>query len=250
MNASAITASKLFRTSTRKSSILGKMSSISNSGALNIQTPDQVHINVAEESEEDNKLKAKIHKEAEHREEDDVQVSDSKQPSDGDNETSARVTSKPSPSAAPSTDGQESEPASNEPAEVPEQKPEADTGSDAVEESTSVNASSGTSLPRTDVTDHMHLEVQDIKGILNSREDTAGVSRVSTKDDKEVWIYYNDNVNLNDVMVQVIEELNRPGYTYLEFNRLARSDNAIVFVIIKNDTERVKKPESFSDGKE
>ena len=172
MNASAITASKLFRTSTRKSSILGKMSSISNSGALNIQTPDQVHTNVAEESEEDNKLKAKIHKEAEHREEDDVQVSDNRQPSDGDSETSARVTSRPSPSAAPSTDGQESAPASNEPVEVPEQKPEkkleTDTSADAVEESTNVNASSGTSLPRTDVTDHMHLEVQDIKGILNS----------------------------------------------------------------------------------
>ena len=249
MNASAITASKLFRTSTRKSLILGKMSSISNSGALNIQTPDQVHTNVAEESEESNKLKANIHKEAEHREEDDAQVSDKKQTND-DNETSARVTPKPSPSAVPSTDGQEAEPVSNEPTEVSEQKYETDTGSDAVEESTSVNASSSTSLPRTDVTDHMHLEVQDIKGILNSREDTDGVSRVSTKDDKEVWIYYNDNVNLNDVMVQVIEELNRPGYTYLEFNRLARSDNAVVFVIIKNDTERVKKPESFSDGKE
>ena len=106
-----------------------------------------------------------------------------------------------------------------------------------------VESSTGVSLPRIDVTENMSLEVEDIKGLLNPSSDTAGVSRIRCKDD-EAWVYYNDDVNLNDVMVPAIELLNRPGYTYLEFNRLARSDNAIVFVILKEDTDRFKKPES------
>lgn len=71
-----------------------------------------------------------------------------------------------------------------------------------------------------------------IKGLLNSKQDTAGVNRLQSKE-SELWIYYNDDINLNNVMTQVIETLNAASYTYLEFNRLARSDNAIVFQFIE-----------------
>lgn len=74
------------------------------------------------------------------------------------------------------------------------------------------------------------LEVDIIKGSLNIKEDTGGVSRVRVKD-KELWIYYQDSINLNSVMSSVIDTMNSLGYTYLEFSRLARSDNAIVFDI-------------------
>lgn len=74
------------------------------------------------------------------------------------------------------------------------------------------------------------LEVDIIKGSLNLKEDTGGVSRVRVKD-KELWIYYQDSINLNSVMSSVIDTMNSLGYTYLEFSRLARSDNAIVFDI-------------------
>ena len=77
--------------------------------------------------------------------------------------------------------------------------------------------------------------VQDAKSIsdlvktsLNDNEDTAGVSRTAIKDD-ELWVYYEDSINLNKVMASAIETLNTLGYG-LEFNRLARSDNAIVFL--------------------
>jgi len=70
-----------------------------------------------------------------------------------------------------------------------------------------------------------------IKGTLNSREDTQGVDNIFVKD-KELWIYYNDSVNLNNVMTVVIEILNSVGYSYLTFNRLARKDNAMVFDIV------------------
>lgn len=114
--------------------------------------------------------------------------------------------------------------------------------------SDTVESASGMSLPRTDVTDNLNLEVDDIMGILNANGDTSGVIRTRRKDD-ELWVYYSDDVNLNDVMVPAIEMMNRPGYTYLEFNRLARSDNAVVFVILEEDTERDKKPESFASDK-
>lgn len=77
--------------------------------------------------------------------------------------------------------------------------------------------------------------VESIKTMLNATPDTAGVERLLIKD-SEMWIYYNDYINLNNVMSPVIEFFNRGSFTYLEFNRLARSTNAIVFQICTNDT--------------
>ena len=77
--------------------------------------------------------------------------------------------------------------------------------------------------------------VTEIKGILNANSSTAGVSRVQKKDD-EVWIYYKDNVNLNNIMDNVIDAMTN-GYLWMIFNRLARSENAMVFAIVKNDTD-------------
>lgn len=81
----------------------------------------------------------------------------------------------------------------------------------------------------------------ELKGLLNARSDTAGVTRVNVKND-EIWIYYNDEINLNNVMTQAIEVLNAASYTYLIFNRLARTDNAIVFTLSLNDSDAVVKP--------
>lgn len=68
-----------------------------------------------------------------------------------------------------------------------------------------------------------------IKTALNDNDGTKGVSRASIKED-ELWVYYEDSINLNKVMANAIETLNTLGYD-LEFNRLARSDNAIVFLM-------------------
>lgn len=81
------------------------------------------------------------------------------------------------------------------------------------------------------------LEV--IKATLNGRADTAGIQRINV-DDKELWIYYKDEVNIGDIMVDVIEVLNGANYTYLTFSRLARSNNAIVFDISANLKEPMK----------
>lgn len=81
----------------------------------------------------------------------------------------------------------------------------------------------------TRVTSCTEVDLAVIKDSLNSRADTCSVSRVAEKDG-EVWIYYKDDVNLNNIMTDVIEYLMNAGFSSLEFNRLARSDNAIVFV--------------------
>lgn len=96
----------------------------------------------------------------------------------------------------------------------------------------------------TDVTDRVDV----IKGTLNGQAETAGVSRIHVKDN-EMWIYYKDEVNLNNIMTNVIEYMNAAGYTDLEFNRLARSDNAIVFVI-NSVQEDIKPIEAVEETKE
>lgn len=75
------------------------------------------------------------------------------------------------------------------------------------------------------------LDLESMQGTLNSREDTAGVSYILQKDD-ELWIHYNDSVNLNNVMENVVRLFRDLGYDNLTFNRLARSANAIVFEIV------------------
>ena len=241
MELSTIMASKLFRTSPRQGDILRKISS----SALQIQAPSQVDV-PTRDTKEDTKPQ-----------DGDVTVSKASYTTRRDD----RAEHTPNKAAkSPSSDMAQSKPVSSpsgQSAEL-ENKSEVDSepvkqsepvnnepsSSEEVESSQAVKASSGTPLPTTDVTDHLDLEVESIKSILNAKDDTSGVSRVGVKDNKEVWVYYNDNVNLNDVMVPVIEQMNASGYNYLEFNRLARSDNAVVFVVLREDTDRRKKSQS------
>ena len=124
-------------------------------------------------------------------------------------------------------------------ASVPESDVSEPSSDESVEQSTVVAAS----CTEKDTA----LEVDTIKGSLNVKEETAGVSRVRVKD-KELWIYYQDTVNLNNVMSSVIDTMNALGYTYLEFSRLARSDNAIVFDIY-DSAQPVQPIEEDNDGK-
>ena len=96
--------------------------------------------------------------------------------------------------------------------------------------------------------DDVASECETIKGTLNAREDTKGVIRLEVKD-SELWIYFNDDSNLNDKMIEVIFVLNSTGYTYLKFNRLARSNNAIVFDITLNVNDQIKSTKEVQEDK-
>lgn len=130
------------------------------------------------------------------------------------------------------------------PEEAPQDAPE--PSDDPVQESTAVygeiKADTQLDIPVIDLAS----ECNTIKGTLNSREDTAGVLRLAIDDD-ELWIYYKDEVNIGDIMVNVIEALNGTAYTYLAFSRLARSNNAIVFDITLNMQEPVKSIQEASE---
>lgn len=82
----------------------------------------------------------------------------------------------------------------------------------------------------TDVDSDITKDYQQLKSILQSSDSTAGVSRIATKGN-EVWIYYVDRINLNNIMGDVVDTLAKHHYDELDFNRLARMDNAMVFVI-------------------
>ena len=116
------------------------------------------------------------------------------------------------------------------PAEVdPPEDPVTDESEDVVEETTHIDevvASQEPAAPSLDT----------VQGQLNAVEDTCGVVRTKASGD-ELWIYYNDKKNLNNLMGAVIDSLSAAGYTQLEFNRLARTDNAIVFQIANISTE-------------
>lgn len=134
-----------------------------------------------------------------------------------------------------------SESSSSESAEAKPEKPE----SSEVEESTKIKKMQkveATSFPRACCPD-MKQTCDTIKTMLNLNAASSGVERVFIKDN-ELSIVYNDDINLNNVMNEVIESLNASGYNYLAFNRLARSKNSIVFEINFADTANVVKPVS------
>lgn len=96
-----------------------------------------------------------------------------------------------------------------------------------------------TVLYKRGVAPTLSISLDEIIGLLNLDEKTAGVSRAIVKDENELWVYYKDKINLNNVMDEVIARLDASDYTCLEFNRLARSDNAIVFEIEKASSKMV-----------
>lgn len=90
--------------------------------------------------------------------------------------------------------------------------------------------------PKPDMSTAVQAIFNHIKTGLNESEFTAGVNRILSKSD-EVWIYYNDSINLNNVMGSVIEFVSQSYSNMMDFNRLARSENAIVFQINQGDED-------------
>lgn len=228
-----ITASKLYKTSSRRKQLFVKASSaVRSSHALNIQQDWQVSKPEEFQDVPANNIKVSSEQTGSHENTATVTRSEHDDAAVSHTAKSHAMQQEDTYSSAESDETVAKSNNKDEAANSDNAEDKSDASS-----STKVTASAGTSLPRIDVTDDMGNEVRDIKGLLNSQESTAGVNRVSVKDN-EVWVYYNDYVNLNDIMVDAIELVTNAAFTYLEFNRLARSDNAIVFVIIKDDTAR------------
>lgn len=94
---------------------------------------------------------------------------------------------------------------------------------------TSVSIKSQTVLNSAPCCTANKLQSEVILATLNSIDNTSGVYRVTCVEPNEVWVYYKDDINLNNVMPNVIDVLASSGFYYLTFNRLARTQNAMVF---------------------
>lgn len=105
-----------------------------------------------------------------------------------------------------------------------------------VSESTDVPAEPvmASEIPMTNPVISIADQTDSIMGLLNGQDSTAGVRLVSVKVENELWVYYKDSINLNNVMEPTIASLNSADYGHLDFNRLARTDNAIVFDITQS----------------
>ena len=203
----AIYASKVFQCSKRQTEIRNKIES---SG--NVELLQQLIGDLDEEFQTVNTVAPELNDQKDTKESDSNQTDDSVQSDEPSESPSVGQPVSFTPSS------EKEEPDDNSEGEVSDQESE-DKVQEPVEESTKIHV----------------IPLDEIKGTLNHVADTAGVSRIEMKD-HELWIFYNDEVNLNNIMTEVIELLNNTGYTYLSFNRLARSNNAIVFEISYNTT--------------
>lgn len=126
----------------------------------------------------------------------------------------------------------ETEP-SSEPSTKPTESTESETSTtEEVEEATKIQ---GKPIMAAMQSTLINDSLDSIMGLLNADAETSGVIRAAITD-SELWLYYNDNTNLNNVMESVISRLNSASYTTLEFNRLARSNNAMVFTCLDQTT--------------
>jgi hypothetical protein len=242
----AIYACKMYRSSTRKDKIRANFES-----PVNAELVGQL----AKALDDDYKkpeylVKDYEEKKEEARQEEQQQAEEpldtgATEPDDSALDSKLSSHSRPSTSHAPSApkgDEPSSEPGSEPGAEPSGPAPEGGAEpSGPVQEATHL-------LGERIVASHVRERFKDlrqasdeIKGMLNFKDSTQGVNRILVKEN-EMWIYYNDDMNLNNVMGDVIETLNAADYSYLEFNRLARSDNAIVFQISFKDTDAIVRP--------
>lgn len=219
---------KLYRASKRKSNILGAISD-----PINSELVKQLR------SYLDDKYLTSDYLDPTETSVDDTAKNEPSSKSDDDNDRRPSVHSQPPQPHVARPDSHISDDADN--------LPDLDTSSDEDDkddtdsntgESTSSNLQSASQVSSDPVLSSAQISeidisdyAQEVINTLNLRDDTCGVTRSIFKGN-EFWIYYNDKINLNSVMSVVLDVLASAGYTHLEFNRLARTDNAIVFDVV------------------
>lgn len=128
----------------------------------------------------------------------------------------------------------------NSGSEVSDISPKSADEDDNIEQSTSIDGKqpikSATILSDTYITiDMVSHAVNELPGALNLQADTKGVDyaalRTNANSANEVWVYYDKDIDISKVINPVVTYLFSAGYYYLEFNRVSRLDNALVFMV-------------------
>lgn len=227
----AIFASKMYKASNRKKAIRCALSN-----PINAQLVSQLRSYLDEEYVDETIREPEVEEKPETIENEEVEeVSDDvNEESTGERSSHPHINSAPpshsdsemleQPHNIPSANNPEGIENTQEP--EPEGQPESE--SEDVESATDVDSD------ETEEVEEPELNLEDIQNLLENDESTFGVNRISEREN-EVWIYYEDNINLNKVMSNVIEKIEKSEFNQLEFNRLARSSNAIVFQIANKE---------------
>lgn len=219
---------KLYRASKRKSNILGAISD-----PINSELVKQLR------SYLDDEYLTSDYLDPSETSVDDTAKSEPSSKTDDDNGSRSPAHSQPPQPHVAKPDSHISDDANNlpHPDASSDEDDKDDTDSDTGE-STSSNLQSASQVSSEPVLSSAQISeidisdyAQEVINTLNLRDDTCGVTRSLFKGN-EFWIYYNDKINLNSVMSVVLDVLASAGYTHLEFNRLARTDNAIVFDVV------------------
>lgn len=234
---SLIMSSELFKSSKNKSKIL---STISNPINKELVKQLESYVKVSDLTEDDNQEDSKL---------DDSTLSNSSADETNTDDTSSEDThnseqtntSKPASfvpndssdtSAANDSEGTDSE--SSDDNDNSKDASSDDSNSNDVNESTSTTKAQIKSS--TYVTaDIVARAVNELPGALNLSDDTKGVDYAAFKTNannaNEVWIYYDNEVDVSKILNNVVTYLLSSGYYYLQFNRISRDDNALVFVV-------------------
>lgn len=213
-----IFASKLFKSSSRQDKIRAAAND-----PINVELVKQIS-NYIDPEYQDELKQAKMEEDMKDPEPKEDSKSDESEFDEGFEPSSSSGSSFPStPTGANGKfdmpDDLDSEPDSDAGASDSSEQPD-----DEVSEATDINSDIEEDPVKT-ISDN----ISTLKDILSSKDDIA---RIQVKENsKELWIYYNDKTNLNSIMENVISELSNSEYNNLSFNRLARTENAIVFSI-------------------
>ena len=224
---SAVTSSRLYQSSSKQAHILAAIRNPVNKELVR-QIGDYID-GFNPELEESDQLGVDVPEAGAPAAEDDIVV-DTKSDADSDADTLQ--------DDKPAADTEDTE-GSSDVSEDQEQN-EDESAEDSVAESTSVVKSAvlGSEIINSEYSDPralMFTNVAAIRGTLNLRQDTCGVRDVRMIDN-ELWIYYNEDINLSAVMGPAISVLYTAEFYNLEFNRLSRADNAMVFLVLGANT--------------
>lgn len=224
MKKASILESKMLQGSRDKSKILAAMNDPINM-ELKQQLAEYVDIPSVEEDEESEDGKgSKVHRK-------DKAEDSGKGPHDGKPGKAAK------PKATKNAGSHRPKPASFEDASDEAGEPDGEKSSDDRGESGSVDSSvtaPGSKVMASSVTaDEVAAAVNEIPGTFNMVDDTKGVTHAVLKggSDNEVWVYFDDDTDINKVLEHANRMLSDAGYYFLAFDRVSRSDNAIVYAI-------------------
>lgn len=247
-------SSELFKSSKNKSKIL---STISNPINKELVKQLESYVKVSDLTEDDNSEDSKL---------DDSAESNSSYQETNTNNTSSEDTQK-------SEQTHTSNPASFVPndyydtSETDDREETSSEGSDednntedeSSDDSDSNDVNESTSTNKTEIKSSTYVTadivakaVNELPGALNLSDDTKGVDYAAFKTNannaNEVWIYYDSEVDVSKILSNVVTYLLSSGYYYLQFNRVSRDDNALVFVV--NWVSNYFNVKSITDEKE